>query len=222
MPLRVAVLASGNGTNARRLFDLARAGTLDIDPVLLICNRPGARVPAHAEQAGVPSLLLDHTREPDRERYDRSLVAALRDAGAELIVMAGYMRLVTPVFLNSFPGRVINIHPALLPSFPGLHGAAEALAYGVRLSGCTVHLVDEIMDHGAVIIQAAVPVNLDDDRDALQARIHALEYRIYPQAVQWFAEERVQVEGRQVRILPAAARESTERTVSWPTSSAKV
>ena len=216
MPLRVAILASGSGSNAQRLFDLKRAGALDISPVLLICNRPGARVLERAEQAGVPALMLDHAKEPDRERYDRSLVAALRDAGAELIVMAGYMRLVTPVFLNSFPGRVINIHPALLPSFPGLHGTADALEYGVRLSGCTVHLVDEIMDHGAVIIQAAVPVNLDDDSDALQARIHALEYRIYPQAVQWFAEKRVQVEGRQVRILPAVPpRRAVASAGSW-------
>jgi len=204
MPLRIAILASGNGTNAQRLFDLKRAGTLEIDLVLLICNRPGARVLECAEQANVPSLMLDHTKEPDRERYDRSLVAALSEAKAELVVMAGYMRLVTSFFLNSFPGQVINIHPALLPSFSGMHGAAEALEYGVRLAGCTVHFVDEIMDHGPVIIQAAVPVNPDDDRETLQARIHALEHRIYPQAVQWVAEKRIRVEGRQVRILPAA------------------
>ena len=203
MPLRVAILASGSGSNAQRLFELKRANVLDIDPVLLICNRPGARVLEHAEHAGVPSLMLDHTKEPDRERYDRSLVAALLEAQAELIIMAGYMRLVTPFFLNSFAKRVINIHPALLPAFPGIRGAADALEYGVRLAGCTVHFVDEIMDHGPVIIQAAVPVNPDDELDALQTRIHALEHRIYPQAVQWFAEKRVQVEGRQVRILPA-------------------
>ena len=205
MPLRVAILASGSGSNAQRLFDLSRVGALDIDPVLLICNRPGARALERAEQAGVPSLMLDHAKEADRERYDRSLVGALKDAGAELIVMAGYMRLVTPFFLNSFPGQVLNIHPALLPSFPGMRGAADALEYGVHLAGCTVHFVDEIMDHGPVIIQAAVPVNADDGLDALQTRIHALEHRIYPQAVQWLAEKRVQVEGRRVRILPAAA-----------------
>ena len=216
MPLRVAILASGSGSNAQRLFDLGRAGALDIDPVLLICNRPGARALERAEQAKVPALMLDHTSEPDRERYDRSLVAALRAAKAELIVMAGYMRLVTPFFLNSFPGRVINIHPALLPSFPGMHGAAEAREYGVRLTGCTVHFVDEIMDHGPVIIQAAVPVNPDDDRDTLQARIHALEHRIYPQAVQWFAEDRIRIEGRQVRILPAvSARRAVAPDGTW-------
>jgi phosphoribosylglycinamide formyltransferase-1 len=216
MPLPIAILASGSGSNARRIFDLASAGVLDIDPVLLICNRPGARVLEHAEQAGVPSLMLDHAREADRERYDRSLVAALKEAKAELIVMAGYMRLVTPFFLDSFPGRVINIHPALLPSFPGIRGTADALAYGARLTGCTVHLVDEIMDHGPIVIQAAVPVTPDDDRDTLQTRIHSLEHRIYPQAVQWFAEKRVRVEGRQVRILPAAvARRTVVPDGSW-------
>jgi len=204
MSLRVAILASGNGSNAQRLFDLKRSGALDIDPVLLICNRPDARALERARQADVPALMLDHSKEPDRERYDLLLVAALKEAKAELVVMAGYMRMVTPVFLNSFPGQVVNIHPALLPSFPGIHGAADALAYGVRLTGCTVHFVDEIMDHGPVIIQAAVAANPDDDRDTLQTRIHALEHRIYPQAVQWVAEKRVRVEGRQVHILPAA------------------
>ena len=214
--MRIAILASGSGSNAQRLFDLRRAGALDIDPVLLICNRPGARVLQRAEQAGVPSLMLDHALEPDRERYDRSLVDALKEARAELIVMAGYMRLVTPFFLQNFPGRIINIHPSLLPSFPGVRGAADALEYGVRLAGCTVHFVDEIMDHGPVIIQAAVPVNPYDDRGALQTRIHALEHRIYPQAVQWVAEKRVLVEGRRVRILPAAtARPSVAPDGFW-------
>jgi len=216
MPLRIGILASGSGSNAQRFFDLRRTGALTIDPVLLICNRPGAGALERAEQAGVPSLMLDHTKETERERYDRSLVAALKEARAELIVMAGYMRLVTPFFLDSFSGRVINIHPALLPSFPGMRGAADALEYGVRLTGCTVHFVDEIMDHGPVIIQAAVPVNADDDRDTLQARIHALEHRIYPQAVQWFAEKRVKIEGRQVRILPTATpRRTVASDGSW-------
>jgi phosphoribosylglycinamide formyltransferase-1 len=215
MPLRVAILASGSGSNAQRFFDLHSAGVLDIDPVLLLCNRPGAAALERAKRAGVPSLLLDHAEEPDRERYDRSLVDALREAQAELIVMAGYMRLVTPFFLHSFPGRVINIHPALLPAFPGMQGVAGAIEYGVRLAGCTVHFVDEIMDHGPVIIQAAVPVNPDDERDMLHTRIHALEHRIYPQALQWFAENRVQAEGRQVRILPAAGRRTVVSDGNW-------
>lgn len=206
MPLRFAVLASGSGTNAERLFTLSRAGILQAEPVLLICNRPGAPVLERAARAGVPSLLLDHAEQPDREIYDRAMVDALREAGAELVVLAGYMRLVTPYFLRSFPERVINIHPALLPAFPGLHGAQDALDYGVRLSGCTVHFVDEQTDHGSVIIQAAVPVEADDSRETLQNRIHALEHRIYPQAVQWFAEGRVSARGRRVRILPGASR----------------
>ena len=204
-PLRIGILASGTGSNARRLFELHKAGLLDIDPVLLICNRPGAGVLEVAAAAGVPALLLDHRQEPDRERYDRSLVDALRRAGVELVVMAGYMRLVTSHFLHSFPGAVINIHPALLPSFPGVRGTADALEYGVRLSGCTVHFVDEIMDHGAIIIQAAVPVKHEEDPAALQERIHALEHRIYPQAVQWIADKRLQLKGRQVHLLPPAS-----------------
>ena len=216
MPLRVAILASGSGSNAQRLFDLSRAGTLAIDPVLLICNRPGAHALERAKQAGVPCLMLDHAKEANRERYDCSLVAILKEAKAELIVMAGYMRLVTPFFLHSFPGRVLNIHPALLPSFPGMRGAADALEYGVRLAGCTVHFVDETMDHGQIIIQAAVPVTPDEGLEALQTRIHALEHRIYPQAVQWLAEKRVQVEGRRVRILPAAtARRAVMPDGTW-------
>ncbi len=205
MPLRIALLASGSGSNAQRIFDLRKTGALDADPVLLVCNRPGAPVLERAARAGAPVLLLDHMLEPDRERYDRKVVAALRDAGAELIVLAGYMRLLTPFFVRAFPGRIINLHPALLPAFPGLHGARDALDYGVRLTGCTVHFVDEEMDHGQVIIQAALPVNPDDTRESLQQRIHGMEHRIYPQAVQWFAQGRVRVEGRSVRIVPDPA-----------------
>jgi phosphoribosylglycinamide formyltransferase-1 len=206
MSLRIAILASGNGSNAQRLFDLSRCGALDAEPALLICNRPGARVLERAALAGVPSVLLDHDREPDRERYDNALIDALLKAEADLIVMAGYMRLVTPRFLRSFPERVINVHPALLPAFPGLRGAKDALEYGARISGCTVHFVDEQPDHGPIIIQAAVPVETDDDARTLQERIHEMEHRIYPQAVQWFAEGRVRLNGRRVRILPNPAR----------------
>jgi phosphoribosylglycinamide formyltransferase-1 len=219
MSLRIAILASGNGSNAQRLFDLSRCGALDAEPVLLLCNRPDARVLERAARAGVPSVLLDHKKEPDRELYDNALIAALRKAGADLIVMAGYMRLVTPRFLRSFPGRVVNVHPALLPAFPGLRGVEDALEYGVRLAGCTVHFVDEEPDHGPVIIQAAVPVEADDDPEALRRRIHEMEHRIYPQAVQWFAEGRVRLSGRRVRILPAPSRAIAapgEGRLVWP------
>lgn len=202
MALKIAILASGSGTNAQSMFDKIRAGLLDVEVRLVISNRPKARVLERARQAGIPVLELDHKAYPDRETFDSVLAEAIRRSGAELIVLAGYMRLLTPGFLEAFTGRVVNIHPALLPSFPGVHGAADARAWGVKLSGCTVHFVDEEVDHGSVIIQAAVPVFAGETAEELQQRIHAMEYRIYPQALQWFAEGRIRVEGRDVYVLP--------------------
>ena len=200
--LNAAILASGNGSNAQRMFDLSAAGTLDMNIRLVLCNRPGARVLERARQAGLPALCLDHTTFPDRERFDRAMIDAICEAGADTVVLAGFMRMLTPAFLHAFPGRVINIHPALLPSFPGVHGAADANAYGVKISGCTVHFVDEILDHGAIIGHAAVPHLDGEDADALQQRIHTMEHRIYPQALQWLAEGRLVVEDRHIRLLP--------------------
>ena len=139
MPLNIAILASGSGTNAQAMIDKAAQGVLDVNIALIVCNRPGAGVVSRAEKAGIPCLVLDHTSFPDRASFDARMVEALREAGAELVVLAGYMRLLTPVFLEAFAGRVINIHPALLPSFPGVHGGADAVNYGVKVSGCTVH-----------------------------------------------------------------------------------
>lgn len=202
MPLSIAIIASGSGTNAQAMFDHITNGTLHAEVKLVISNRPGAKVLDRARAFGAPTLELDHTAHPDRESFDRVLVDALRASGAELIVLAGYMRMLTPVFLNAFAGRVINIHPALLPSFPGVHGARDAQHWGVKISGCTVHFVDEKMDHGAVIAQAAVPALPGESEDALQQRIHCMEHRIYPQVLQWFAEGRVEVRDRQVHVLP--------------------
>ncbi|WP_022656224.1 phosphoribosylglycinamide formyltransferase [uncultured Desulfovibrio sp.] len=204
MPLKIAILASGGGTNAQAMIDKAAAGILDVDIRLILSNRPGAGVLEHARKAGLPHLALDHTRFPDRETYDWQLIAALRESGAELIVLAGYMRLLTSAFLEAFAGRVINIHPALLPSFPGVHGGADAQAYGVKISGCTVHFVEEKADSGPVIIQAAVPMYAEEDLGSLMNRIHSLEHRIYPQALQWFAESRISTQGRQVHLAPGA------------------
>jgi len=202
MPLNIAILASGSGTNAQAMIDKAAQGTLNVRIALIICNRPGAGVVARAEKAGVPCLVLDHKSFPDRESFDARMVEVLRAAGTELVVLAGYMRLLTPAFLEAFAGRVINIHPALLPSFPGVHGGADALAYGVKLSGCTVHFVEEKVDSGPVLIQAAVPVNAGESVDELMARVHEMEHRIYPQAVQWLAEGRIRVQDRQVHLAP--------------------
>lgn len=202
MTLQLAVLASGNGSNLQAILDRIASGALDARVCLVLCNKPEARALTRARAAGVAHLALSPADHPDRESFDAAMVAAIRAHGADTVALAGYMRLLTPGFLAAFPGRVVNIHPALLPSFPGLRGAADAQDYGVTLAGCTVHFVDEQMDHGSVIVQAAVPVNPGEPLDDLKARIHAMEHRIYPQALQWLAEGRLRVEGRAVRVLP--------------------
>lgn len=211
MPLKIAILASGSGTNAQTIMDRIAAGVLDAEIRLILCNRPGARVLDRARDAGLPSLLLDHTAFPDRAAFDAAVRDAVLESGAECVVLAGWMRLLSPVFLDAFPGAVVNLHPAILPSFPGTHGGADALAWGVRISGCTVHFVEEAMDAGPAIIQAAVPVNAGESEDELMARIHAMEHRIYPQALQWLARGRIRVDGRQVRLAPDPAAGRAER-----------
>ncbi len=204
MSLKIAILASGNGSNAEAFFERIKAGTLDCEAALVLCNRPGARVLERAEKAGVPHICLDHKEYASREEFDRAMIAEIKKAGAEIVVLAGYMRLLSNEFISAFAGKIINIHPALLPAFPGLSGAADAKAWGVKITGCTVHFVDEIMDNGPVIIQAAVPVNAAESLEALQMRIHKLEHRIYPQALQWLAEKRLKTVERQVHLLPGS------------------
>lgn len=205
MSLPIAIIASGNGTNAQAMIDLVKAGVLDVDIRLVFCNRPGARVLERAARAGIPSLMLDHKAYPDRETFDLAMADAVRKSGAEVVALAGYMRLLTAAFIEAFPHRILNLHPSILPAFGGgVHAGPDALDYGVKISGCTVHLVELDVDRGPVVIQAAVPCNADDSEDDLMTRIHAMEHRIYPQALQWFAEGRVRLEGRHVHVAPAA------------------
>ncbi|MBB5144239.1 phosphoribosylglycinamide formyltransferase [Desulfovibrio intestinalis] len=206
MPLNIAILASGSGSNAQAMIDKAAAGVLDVNICCIVCNRPGAGVIERARKAGVTCVVLDHEEFADRESYDREVVQTLQEHGTQLVVLAGYMRMLSTAFLDAFSGRVINIHPALLPSFPGVHGGVDACEYGVKISGCTVHFVEEKMDSGPVIIQAAVPVNPDEEVDDLMQRIHAMEHRIYPQAIQWFAQNRINVWGREVHVAPGKAK----------------
>jgi phosphoribosylglycinamide formyltransferase-1 len=196
--LDLAVLISGSGSNLQSVIDRIEAGNLDARIRCVISNRAEAYGLKRAKRHGIASLVLDHASHASREDFDRAMVAAIRNHGADTVAMAGFMRLVTPVFLWAFPGRVVNIHPALLPAFPGTSGQADAADYGVRLAGCTVHFVDEEMDHGPVIIQAAVPARPDDDGKSLGARILALEHRVYPQALSWLAQGRLSPRGRQV------------------------
>ena len=199
MPLPIAIVASGNGTNAQAIIDLMKAGVLDVDIPLIFSNRPGARVLERARAAGIPAMMLDHTKYASREEYDRQMAKALKDSGAEFVILAGYMRLLTDEFLKVFPKRILNLHPALLPAFGGgVHAGRDAVNYGVKVSGCTVHFVEAEVDGGPVIIQAVVPCKDEDGEDDLMNRIHAMEHRIYPQAIQWLAEGRLSVGGRRV------------------------
>jgi phosphoribosylglycinamide formyltransferase-1 len=210
---RIGVLASGGGTNLQALLDACRERRLEAEVALVLSNVPGAGALARAAAAGVPTDCLPSRGQADRQAYDLALVERLRAAGVDLVCLAGYMRLVTPAFLRAFgPAeatrgcpRVMNVHPALLPAFPGLHAQRQALEAGVKLAGCTVHFVDEGTDTGPIIAQAAVPVLDGDDEAALVARILAEEHRLYPQAVGWFAAGRLSLAGRRVLVDGAAA-----------------
>ncbi len=203
MTLDLAVLVSGSGSNLQSIIDRVEAGVLDARIRLVLANRPGAYGLERAKKHGIPAVCLEHGDFPVREEFDAEMVRRIREHGADAVALAGFMRMVTPVFLGAFPGRVLNIHPALLPAFPGVHGQRDAADYGVRFSGCTVHFVDEKMDHGPVIIQAVVPAYAEDDGDSLGERILALEHRVYPQALQWLAQGRLEIRGRKVVLAPA-------------------
>ncbi len=211
--IRIGVLASGSGSNLQALLDATRDGRVDGEVALVVSNVPGARALDRAAGAGVASELLPSKGVADREAYDLRIAGLLRDRGVDLVCLAGWMRIVTPAFLEAFGPtaasrgcpRVMNVHPALLPAFPGLHAQRQALDYGARFSGCTVHFVDAGTDTGPIIVQAAVPVLPGDDEQALAARILVEEHRVYPLAVQWFAEGRLSLAGRHVAVRDAAA-----------------
>lgn len=203
MSLPIAVLVSGSGSNLQSIIDRIEEGVLDAEVRLVVSNKAGVFGLERARKHGIPTKVLTHTDFPSREAFDAAMAEVIVAAGVDrhgLVVMAGFMRIVTPVFLCAFPHRVVNIHPALLPAFPGVHGQADAAAHGVRISGCTVHFVDEKMDHGPIIIQAAVPCQQGEDGEELGPRILKLEHRIYPQAIQWIAEDRLTIRGRHVEL----------------------
>lgn len=194
------VLISGTGTNLQAILDRIAAGRLDCAIRLVLSNRANAAGLARAQRAGVPTAVIDHKAFPSREAFDTAVVAALREAGVELVVLAGFDRLLSPVLIGAFAGRIMNIHPALLPAFKGLHSQRQALEYGVKIAGATVHFVDEHLDHGPIIIQGAVALGPDDDENAVRDRILEVEHDIYPTAIQLFAEGRLSIEGRRVRV----------------------
>lgn len=199
-PPRIAVLVSGSGTNLQALLDADAAGRLGAKVALVVSNRPGVAALERARAAGVPAFVLSHKDFSDREAYDRALVDRIRGDGCTMVVLAGFMRLVTRVLLEAFPDRVVNVHPSLLPAFPGVDAQAQALAHGAKVTGCTVHLVDEGKDTGPILLQRSVPVLDDDDVETLRLRILAEEHRALPEAVRALAEGRVVRDGRRVRI----------------------
>lgn len=198
--LKIGVLVSGSGTNLQSILDACAAEGSKTRVVCVISNKADAYALERARKAGVPALHLDHRAYSGREAYDEAVVATLNEFGVELVAMAGFMRIITSVLLEAFPNAVMNIHPALLPAFPGLHAQLQALEYGVKVAGCTVHFVDCGTDTGPIIIQAAVPVLEGDTEETLSARIQKEEHRIYPEAIRMFAEGRLSVEGRTVHV----------------------
>jgi phosphoribosylglycinamide formyltransferase 1 len=203
-PLRVAVLASGRGSNLQAIIDAIEAGTVHAKIVAVVSNKKDAPALERARRHGLSGLFVDpkpYTGRPDsREAYDRELLDVLRRHDVELVLLAGYMKIVTNILVEAFANRMMNIHPSLLPSFPGLEVQKKAIEWGCKLAGCTVHFVTEGVDEGPIILQAAVPVLDDDSPDTLAARILAQEHKIYPRAVHLFAEGRLRVEGRRVFI----------------------
>lgn len=201
--MRVVVMASGEGTNLQALLDAERGGVLGGEIVAVLSDRPGARALDRARAAGKAAVLLRPAApgDPrDRRAWDRAILRELARWRPDLVVLAGFMRLLGPEVVAAYRNRIMNVHPSLLPAFPGRHAVRQALAYGVRITGCTVHFVDEGVDTGPIILQAAVPVYETDDEATLTRRIQREEHRIYPVAVWLFARGRLAVEGRRVRV----------------------
>lgn len=203
MRKKVGVLVSGRGSNLQALLDAARDPVFPAEIALVISNVPGAYALERAAAAGVPGRVIPHKSFASREEFDAAVDTALRGAGIEIVCLAGFMRLLTPGFVGGWAGRMINIHPSLLPSFKGLHTHRRALEAGVKLHGCTVHLVTPDLDDGPILVQAAVPVLPDDDADSLAARVLELEHRAYPLALKLVAEGRVALDGPRARVEAA-------------------
>jgi len=198
--LRLGILASGRGSNLQAIMDQVAAGKINAEVAVVVSDKKEAYALERARLAGIPAGHVNHRDFPAKNAYERSIVDLLQQHGVELVCLAGYMRIVGGVILAAFPNRVMNIHPALLPSFPGLHGQEQAWAYGVKFSGCTVHFVDEGMDTGPIILQAVVPVYDEDTADDLSARILEQEHKIYPEAIRLYGEGRLKVAGRKVYV----------------------
>lgn len=202
LPCRIGVLVSGSGTNLQAIIDRIEAGDLPATIACVISNNPDAYALKRAARHGIPTVIHEKDGYANRREYDAATVDILRKHSVNLVVLAGFMRILTNVMVDAFPNAIMNIHPALLPAFPGLHAQQQALDYGVRYSGCTVHFVDCGTDTGPVILQSVIAVEQDDTEETLSARIQKEEHRTFPAAIKLFSEGRIKIEGRHVRILP--------------------
>lgn len=196
-PLNLAVFVSGGGTNLQAILDARIRG---VNVALVVSSNPRAYAIERARRRGVPVRVVEPKRYPSRESYDARLIELLEEFSIDLIALAGFMRILSPLMVNRYRNRIMNIHPALLPSFPGTNAVARALEYGVKWTGCTVHFLDEGVDTGPIIIQSVVPVHDDDTVESLTERIHQHEHRIYPEAIRLFAEGKLSVRGRRVFV----------------------
>lgn len=199
-PLRIAVFASGQGTNFQAIADAVREGKLDVSIELLVCDKPSAPVVERASRAGVDAFVFKPKDYPNREAYESEIVAELTKRGVELIVLAGYMRILTSTIVEPYYGRMINVHPSLLPAFPGVNAMGQALDYGVKLTGVTVHYVDGGLDSGPIIAQEVVPVHDGDSIESLSERVQVVERELYPKVIGWIGAGRVNLEGRHVTV----------------------
>jgi len=198
--MKIAVLASGNGTNFQALIDRVKDGYIPAEIALLVSDNKGAYAIERAQSAGIEVFILDPKGYKSREEYDKEIIKALEAKGIGLIVLAGFMRLISPHFCRVYKNKILNIHPALLPSFKGTHGVKDALVYGAKVTGPTVHFVDEELDHGAIVLQETVAITGDDTEETLHKKVHQKEYEIYPKAVKLFVEGKLKINGRKVRI----------------------
>jgi len=197
----LGVLCSGRGTDLQSIIDAIETGDLHAQIGVILADKPEAYALERAKKAGLKNICVNRKEYNTREDFERELVKELHAAGVTLVILAGFMRLLSPYFVHEYSGRIMNIHPALLPSFGGAHAHRDVLAYGAKVSGCTVHFVDEGMDSGPIIMQAAVPVLEDDTEETLGARVLEVEHIIYPKAIELYIEGRLKVEGRRVKIL---------------------
>lgn len=190
-PLKIGVLVSGSGTNLQAIIDRIADGSLNAEVALVVSSRPGVRGIERAQAAGLPVLVMEKSEYAEPEAADAKIASALKEAGCEYVIMAGYMRMVRKPLLDAYPGRIVNLHPALLPSFKGAHAIQDAFDYGVKVTGVTVHFADDKYDCGPIIAQRALPVEEGWDVDTLEEHIHAIEHELYPEVVGWLAAGRV-------------------------------